>query len=212
MSSGSNLWNLAAVDPDGLLRILRETPSLASSQDENGYAILHAAASYGHDSLVRTLVQEYHVDVNVTDNDGDTALFFAETRHMARVLVEELGADPQIRNKMGRTAADAILEADEFPDVVHYLHGPLPDDWDVWEDNPPRPPQNVSVNFGTMSEQEVGRDEEVDPEFKRRIDELASRENFHGEEGQKELRELVTDAVKGVNAETKQRPVRPRRE
>jgi len=41
----------------------------------------------------------------------------------------------------------------------------------------------------------------VDESFRRRIEELASREDFSAEEGQRELRELVQDAMRDVGTE-----------
>lgn len=208
----SNVYILAAENHAALLPILRSDPSLASSQDEHGYSLLHAAASYNHVDLLRALVQEFHVDVNLLDEDGETCLFVAESVDIARCLVEELGVDRAIKNQDGLSVEDAITADGSSPEVAEYLKG-APVDGDqtngIVRQPPPLPP-NVSVNFGTMSEQETGAPEEVDPEFRRRIDELASRENFHGEEGQRELRELVTDAVRGVNPETQQRNVRRR--
>jgi len=44
--------------------------------------------------------------------------------------------------------------------------------------------------------EEVGEDlPPVDEEFRRRIEELATRGDFNSEEGQRELRRLVTEAV-----------------
>jgi len=37
----------------------------------------------------------------------------------------------------------------------------------------------------------------VDTEFRQRIEELASREDFQGEGGQRQLRELITEALRG---------------
>ena len=50
--------------------------------------------------------------------------------------------------------------------------------------------------------------EVADPALKQRIEELAAKEDFQGEEGQRQLRELITDAVRGVSGE--EREVRPR--
>lgn len=64
---------------------------------------IHAAASYNHIPLLRALVREHGGDANVTDHDGDTPLFVAETVETARCLVEELGADVDHRNESGLT-------------------------------------------------------------------------------------------------------------
>jgi hypothetical protein len=57
-------------------------------------------------------------------------------------------------------------------------------------------PDGISINVRTMTPDDVG-EEVVDPEFKRRIEELAAREDFQGEDGQRELRELITEAIRG---------------
>ena len=41
--------------------------------------------------------------MNVQDSEGDTPLFVAETVEVARVLVEELGAEVGHRNGLGLT-------------------------------------------------------------------------------------------------------------
>ena len=51
---------------------------------------------------------------------------------------------------------------------------------------------------------------EPDPEFRRRIEELASRDDFQGDEGQRELRSLVSDAVSGLTSEGQGPAVRRR--
>lgn len=72
---------------------------------------------------------------------------------------------------------------------------------------PPLPP-NVTVNMGTATEAEVP--EEVDPVFRAKIEELAARENFRDEEGQRRLKELVTEAVRGVERGADGKDVRRR--
>lgn len=201
-----NPYLLAADNSPDLLPLLRSQPSLASAQDEHGYSLVHAAASYNHLDLLRTLVQEFKVDVNLRDEDGETALFVAETVDAAKCLVEELGADVKVRGAEGLTAGEKIEGEGDFPLVAEYLRakdggqtqslsqsqgdqgvggaegsqGPLPED--------------LKFTVGTM---DVERDvpDEVDPEFRRRIQELAGRDDFHTPEGQAELRKLVEDAV-----------------
>lgn len=217
-----NPYLLACDNPSALLELLRANPSIASCQDEHGYSLLHAAASYGHVELLRALVQEFNVDVNILDEDGETCLFVTESTKIARCLVEELGVDYNKTNEEGLKAYEKMEADDEFPQVVAYLRektgvpgeqegsleepaGPL--------NAPPPIPGNMQVNIGTMSEQEASAGEaEVDPEFKRRIDELAAREDFHSEATQNQLRELVMEAISGSNIETADRESRRRME
>lgn len=211
--SQPNPYILAADNPSALLPLLRSNPSLASCQDDHGYSLLHAAASYGHLDLLRSLVKEFNVNVNLTDEDGETCLFVVETVEAAQCLIEELGVDRNIKNNDGLTAEENITEDGSLPMVAAYLtngnvdstdsNGPL--------NRPPPLPPNVSVNVGTTLEEEADGDAgPVDPEFRRRIEELASKENFHSEEGQRQLRELVTEAIRGVNTSSSERDVRRR--
>lgn len=207
-----NPYILACDQPNALLELLRSNPSIASNQDEHGYSLLHAAASYGHTDLLRALVKEFNVDVNLLDEDGETCLFVVEQTKIARCLVEELGVDYNKTNDEGQTALEKIEAEEEFPPVAAYLReavgAPAPSEDAVAAtlNRPPPVPNNMQVNVGTMSEQEASAGEaEVDPEFKRRIDELAAREDFHSEATQNQLRELVMEAISGSNIDNADR-------
>jgi hypothetical protein len=214
--SRPNLYILAADNPSAVLSALQSDSSQASCQDEHGYSLLHAAASYGHIDLLRALVQEYHVDPNLTDEDGETCLFVTETLEIAKCLVEELGTDPKHTNDEGLTAQETIQNDGSFPEIATYLGQVTGNDTSESAQTlrdvhaPPPLPPNININLGTVSEQEVNG--EIDSEFRRRIAELAAREDFHSEEGQNQLRALVTDAIRGVGAETQDRDVRRRTE
>jgi len=207
-----NLYILASDNSPSLLPLLRSNPSLASAQDEYGYSLLHAAASYGHLDLLRTLVQEFHVDVNLTDEDGETCLFVAESVEIARCLVEELGTDINVQNNDGLVAQESIVNEGSFPLVAAYLEGLTGTGRKANQlSRLPTFPPNVTIKCSTMLEQTSSDDADlIDLEFKRRIEELATRENFHSEEGQQELRTLVTDAIRAVNVDTQQRDMRRR--
>ena len=78
-------------------------------------------------------------------------------------------------------------------------------------DNPSAVLSLLRQNPSIASEQEANAGtEEVDPEFKRRIDELAAREDFQSEEAQNELRNLVMDAIQGSEIDADGREVRRR--
>ena len=216
-----NVFILASDNSADLLPLLHSNPSLASSQDEHGYSLLHAAASYNHHDLLRTLVGDFHVNVNITDEDGETSLFVAETVETSKILVEELHCDTSLKNNEGSTAEEKIRTEGDFVTVADYLKTvvtrttsgssptDMPDGHRPQEEEPLPPlPPNVTVNMGTTTEDEVP--EEVDPAFRARIEALASREDFQGEEGQKQLRELVTDAVREVERDADGRDVRRR--
>jgi hypothetical protein len=125
---------------------------------------------------------------------------------MARCLVEELGADWRIRNKEGMTAREKIEEEGDWPLVGAYLrdtesnsaasitaaghHSPPKFPVSVTAIDDPTTTANTDTNGPTETEV-------VDPAFKARIESLAARPDFQDEEGQKELRNLVTEAVRG---------------
>ena len=213
------LLNLVPDAASSVLSYIRTHPELASKQDSHGYSLLHAATSYEQLNLLRALIEEYHVDPNITDEDGETCLFNAESVDFAKQVIG-FGVKIDVRNHEGQTAAEKLDDEDEQPDVAAYLKGLIEpsagtDASSTAEDgasvsvstlangeidnvHPPPPlPEGVQVNIGTM--QDVG--EEPDPEFRRRIEELAARQDFEGEEGQRELRNLVSDAVSGMAGE-----------
>eukprot|EP00435_Cladocopium_sp_Y103_P013683 s1080_g3.t1 len=72
---GENLWTAASdgdvARVDSLMALEGFTPS---SQDENGYTPVMAAASWGHVQMLSLLLQRQPSSVLVADADGDTAL------------------------------------------------------------------------------------------------------------------------------------------
>ncbi|KAI7785430.1 ankyrin repeat protein [Diaporthe eres] len=206
-----NPFLLAADNPAALLALLRDTPSLASQQDDHGYSLLHAAASYNHLGLLRALVNEFRVPVNLRDEDSETALFVVETVEAARLLVEELGIDTALAGDEGLTAREKIQQDGDFPAVAEYLagtEGTAHVNGASLNGSLPPVPQGLSVNFGTVNEDEAAG-ASPDPEFRRRIEELAAREDLDTEAGQAALRQLVEEAVAGEEL-AQERNVRPR--
>ncbi|KAK3082074.1 hypothetical protein LTS18_005472 [Coniosporium uncinatum] len=209
------LLNLVPDSPDKVLALLSTQPELVPKSDAHGYSLLHAAASYAQLPLLCSLVQEYKVDVNMLDEDGETPLFVAETVEIATCLVEELGVDISIQNDESQTAHGKLEMEGESEEVLEYLQeqksssaksngpelsGSQPSDTangDSEEIHAPLPlPPNVKIDIGSVSAAEEG--EAPDPEFRRRIEELAARDDFQSEEGQRELRNLVAEAIGGL--------------
>ena len=197
-----NPFLLAADNSPELLPLLRSNPALASSQDDHGYSLVHAAASYNHLDLLRALVRELHVDVNLKDEDDETALFVVETPEAAKVLVEELGADILHKGSEGLTAREKIEAEGDFPNVAAYLSA-IESSCNLQQtaanampESIPPPPQGMHVTLGTMNESE-DIPSEVDPEFRRRIEEFAQRDDYNTPQGQADLRRLVEDAISG---------------
>ncbi|PSR92140.1 hypothetical protein BD289DRAFT_364944 [Coniella lustricola] len=215
-----NPFLLAADNPAALLPLLRENPSLASQQDAHGYSLLHAAASYNHLDLLRALVNEFHVPVDLRDEDAETALFVVETVDAARILVEELGLDISIVGEEGQTARQKIEEEGDYPDVAGYLAtkeapaqangtNSLQCTVNGHTESVALPvPPGLSVNFDAMPEEDIAA-ALPDPEIRRRIEELAAREDFHTAAGQEALRRLVVEAISGEEL-AEERNVRPR--
>lgn len=206
-----NPYLLAADNSPALLPLLRENASLASGQDEHGYSLVHAAASYNHLDLLRALINDFKVDVNIKDEDGETALFVVETVDAAKCLVEELGADIEIRGSDDVTAREKIDSEGDYPEVAAYLLGVEMSRHIAGggsaSDLPPVP-EGLAVSVGTMDQNEE-LPEAIDPEFRRRIEQLAEREDFHTPEGQAELRRLVEEAILGEGL-ADERNVRPK--
>lgn len=225
-NSNANPFLLAADNPTALLALLRSNPALASGQDEHGYSLVHAAASYDHLDLLRQLVREYGADVDLRDEDGETALFVVETVAAARTLVEELGADLAATNSEGQTAAQKIAAESEYPAIAEYLRSreahpgvngtnhanraAMTGEVDAETATPlPTAPDGMRVSMTTVDPADLDN-AEVDPELRRRIEQLAEREDFHTEAGQADLRRLVEDAVAG--GKLTERNVRPRQD
>jgi hypothetical protein len=226
------LLNLVVDKPDQVLFHLQSQPQLASQQDHHGYSLLHAAASYNHPEVLQTLLSTYSVNPNLVDEDGETCLFSVETVDMAKFLIEQCNVDPNLKNEEEQTAAEKFEQEGDFPEVAVYLSSLVPGGAaaSVFAQTgnpsaqqaaagtlaegahtngagaPPPLPHGVKIDLGTMGEDEVG--EAPDPEFRRRIDELAARPDFQSEETQRELRELVQDALGGLRGE--ERDVRQR--
>mmetsp|Transcript_15478 Transcript_15478/g.42775 ORF Transcript_15478/g.42775 Transcript_15478/m.42775 type:complete len:158 (-) Transcript_15478:446-919(-) len=74
--------------------------------DENGYTLLQAASSYNQIKVMEHLLN-LQVDVNATDNEGDTALHYAGNVQSATLLIEVAKIDLMAKNGEGKTALEA---------------------------------------------------------------------------------------------------------
>ena len=101
MSSGANVWvAVADGDMERVKYLLEHEGVTSTSKDESGYTPLHAAASYNQHELLQYLLEQAddaQEAINVTDNDGDTPLFFCDVLETAKLVVEKHGADAQHR-------------------------------------------------------------------------------------------------------------------
>ncbi|QRV89861.1 ankyrin repeats [Ceratobasidium sp. AG-Ba] len=118
-TASKNIWIAAG---DGDLQRVRELVeeqgiSPNAPDDVIGYTPMHAAASYGHLNILEYLIGKGG-DVNITDEEGDTPLYTAETVTVAQFLVEH-GAEVDIKNSEDQSPADATEE--DYPEVAAYI-------------------------------------------------------------------------------------------
>ena len=80
------------------------------------------AAFWGHDHVVKYLLNDLKVSINDQDVDGDTALHDAcKFGHVNVIkLLVEGGSDASIKNKKGQTPKDVATEYDQ-PDAIAFL-------------------------------------------------------------------------------------------
>ncbi|KAK9470200.1 ankyrin repeat-containing domain protein [Dipodascopsis tothii] len=202
--SHQNLWTASSDNNIALVKSLIgagvHTPN---DRDPNGYTPIHAAASYGHIDLLRYLITEAGGDVNIKDDDDETALFVAETADVAKALVEEFKIDYHHKNSDGQTAAEKIEEEDEFTEVSSYLksleNGTAPATTSA------APAPQVRYSYENSEDMHMADgDDEYQKLQRERIERILSSDN--PEAG---MRELVEDAVRlQLNPESAERHVR----
>uniref|UniRef100_A0A6U4KKI1 Uncharacterized protein n=1 Tax=Phaeomonas parva TaxID=124430 RepID=A0A6U4KKI1_9STRA len=117
----NNLWTAAS---DGDLTRVQGFLSggaglTVDSQDENGYAPLHAAASYGHVELAQWLLAQ-GAAAGLADGDGDTPLHYCESAAVAELLLAA-GAPAAAPNGEGVTPAAQAIEDDREEMIAFWL-------------------------------------------------------------------------------------------
>lgn len=118
-----------------------------------------------------------------------------ELVEVARVMIEELGADVTIKNKEGLTAAEAIREEGDYDDLADYLESVTPN----------IAPRTVDLSALAYTEFRDGEDDDTDEddEVRRvvpgdaasRIDEIIRLEEADGVNRDDELRNIVTEVM-----------------
>jgi ankyrin repeat protein len=82
-----------------------------NAADENGYTLLHAAASYNQMGILGFLLNSINqVNVHAQDTDGDSALHYAGNLRAAQMLVEIGKANPGQFNNQGKSPLQAKQE------------------------------------------------------------------------------------------------------
>jgi len=106
---------------EGNLALLQSSMSqlnfAVTTADENGYTLIHAASSYNQLAILKFILDNldrsninYTAFINASDNDGDTALHYAGSADVARVLVADGRMDTKIVNMQGKNALQAKKE------------------------------------------------------------------------------------------------------
>jgi ankyrin repeat protein len=103
-------WMAASEGNLVLLQFSLTTLSLpVTAADENGYTLLHAAASYNKMEILQFLLDN-NVNMHAADNDGDAALHYAGNTQTAQFLIQVGKANPNQVNAEGKTALQAKQE------------------------------------------------------------------------------------------------------
>jgi len=88
----------------------------------SGRSALHKAAFWGHNEMVKYLINECKLNLNTQDNEGDTALHDAAKFGHTTVatLLVEAGADTTLKNRQGMDALAVAIEHTK-PKIVELL-------------------------------------------------------------------------------------------
>ena len=100
-----NIW-LASSDGDlNQVKFLVENSGVnVNSYDDNSYTPMHASISWNQYDVLNYLISKGG-NIDIVDDDGESPLFVVETLEMARYIVENLNANPNLRNKEGKTVS-----------------------------------------------------------------------------------------------------------
>ena len=114
-----NIWVAASDGNINAVKALIESGThVVNEQDNNGYSAIHAAASYGHEELIRYLISN-GADVNLKDNDGDTPILLCEEPEIFLIL-KSFGANPTAVNDVGQGIFEKVVE-DENDVMIKFL-------------------------------------------------------------------------------------------
>ena len=111
-NSNENALHFAAMNNEdpGAVSVLIENGADVNSADDNGWTALHYATLSNDNPEVVKVLLENRANINARDSGGDTPLINAVTRIRPKhiLLLLEYGADANIKNKTGETAADML--------------------------------------------------------------------------------------------------------
>lgn len=117
---------------EGNLALLQHSLQLlhldVSAQDEHGYALVHAAASYNQIETLKWLFSQGNANNTIgvaVDEEGDGLLHYASTLAVVQYCVEEAHIPLTTKNQEGKTALQAkrdeleeLLLAQDDPDSM----------------------------------------------------------------------------------------------
>lgn len=122
VTSDGSLENIWVAASDGNMQqvkaLIENNVHAVNEQDINGYSAIHAAASYGHEELIKYLIS-IGANVNLRDNDGDTPILICEEPEIF-LLLKSYGADPTAVNNMGEGIFEKMVE-DENDMMIRFL-------------------------------------------------------------------------------------------
>jgi E3 ubiquitin-protein ligase mind-bomb len=116
-------WNNIPID---LFRIILEKTSNINAQDEEGLSALHWAILNKSETAVKELLKHKDVDVNVKDNDNNTALHFTVCYwkdiqiNLFKQILEKT-TNINANNILGRTALDWLIEEESITTAITEL-------------------------------------------------------------------------------------------
>lgn len=111
-----------------------------------------------------------------------------ELVEVARVMIEELGADVTVKNQEGLTAAEAIRDEGDCDDLAEYLESVTPG---VVR----REDETGALEYTEFRDGEDGEERGLPPGTAARIDEIMRLEQEDGVNRDEELRNIVTEAI-----------------
>ncbi|XP_048593058.1 26S proteasome non-ATPase regulatory subunit 10-like [Brassica napus] len=97
------LWNLQIVK---LLSSVDESKTVINSKDDEGWAPLHSAASIGKGELVEILLTR-GADVNVKNNGGRTALYYAASKGWLEIAQLYFKSDERVPTELKKSIMQA---------------------------------------------------------------------------------------------------------
>lgn len=104
----TSLMIAIAYNKNEIARFLLAHPDVKKTAGKNGKTLLHyAVKNKDFPDIIKEIQEKYAIDINAVDENGDTALHYAErdSNTQASRILRELGAT-EIKNKKGETPSD----------------------------------------------------------------------------------------------------------